>query len=210
MTNGAVLRHRPRLLLAAALGILAGLGADAAGAPPSLAVLIGWCLAAICWLLLVLAVMLTAPASAMRARTATLDSGRWTMLCATLSAALASLGAVVWALAEAPSPAPAPTVTLGIGTVLLSWLFVHVLFALHYAHEDARRGTGIAFPGNDEPDFGEYLYLAFTVGMTFQVSDATTASAGMRRLVLMHALTSFLFNATIIGAAVNLAAALAR
>jgi uncharacterized membrane protein len=205
-----MLRHRPRLLLAAALGILAGLGAHATGAAASDAVLIGWCVAAACWLLLVLAAMLPAPASAMRARTATLDEGRWSMLCATLSAALASLGAVVWALAEAPSPAPASTVTFGIGTVLLSWLSVHVLFALHYAHEDARPGNGIAFPGDDEPDFGEYLYFAFTVGMTFQVSDATTASAAMRRLVLVHALTSFLFNVTIIGAAVNLAAALAR
>jgi uncharacterized membrane protein len=99
---------------------------------------------------------------------------------------------------------------LGLGTILLSWFFVHVLFAVHYAHEHCRNNEGIKFPGNDRPDFVEFLYFAFTIGMTFQVSDATTATPEVRRLVVVHALLSFLFNAVIIGAAVNLAATLAR
>jgi uncharacterized membrane protein len=205
-----MLRHRPRLLAAAALGLCAGITASLANTAGPHAVLIGWCVAAVSWLALILQVMLPAPAAVLRAHTAALDEGRWTMLGATLSAALASLGAVVWALAEAPSPAPPFTTVLGLGTVLLSWLFVHVLFALHYAHEHCLPGGGIVFPGNESPDFQEFLYFAFTIGMTFQVSDATTSRPGVRRLVLVHALVSFLFNAIIIGAAVNLAAALAR
>jgi uncharacterized membrane protein len=69
-------------------------------------------------------------------------------------------------------------------------MFVHVLFALHY-------------PGHDRPGFGEFLHFAFTVGMAFQVSDATTATAAMRRLVTLHALVSLLFNAVILAAAVD-------
>lgn len=205
-----MLRHRPRLLAAAALGLLAGLAAWWAGLIASHAVLAGWCIAAGGWLALMLPRLLRGGPGSLRARTAALDEGRWVMLGATLVAALAALGAVVWALAEAPSPAPVETVLLGLGTVLLSWVFVHVLFALHYAHEHGRAGAGIAFPGNARPDFGEFLYFAFTVGMTCQVSDATTATAAIRRLVLVHGLVAFLLNAVILGAAVNLAASLVR
>ncbi len=205
-----LLRHRPRLAAAVGLGLLAGLAAAQLGVTMPLAILAGWCSTAAAWLALILPAMLRTEPRMLRARTAALDEGRWTILGATVSAALASLAAVIWALAEAPAPAPPSPVMLGLGTVLLSWLFVHVLFAVHYAHEHCRRDEGIAFPGNAEPDFAEFLYFAFTIGMTFQVSDTTTATPTVRRLVLVHGLVSFLFNAVILGAAVNLAAALAR
>lgn len=204
------LRHRPRLAAAVATGGLAGIGGALGGMAAPLAVLLGWCATCATWLVLILPAMLRSDAHSLRARTAALDEGGLTVLMVTASAALASLAAVIWALAEAPAPAPFATVALGIGTVLLSWAFVHVLFAVHYAHAHYRGGVGVAFPGNDSPDFVEFLYFAFTVGMTFQVSDATTATPAVRRLVLAHALVSFLFNAVILGAAVNLAAALAR
>lgn len=204
------LRHRPRLVGAALTGLAAGVVAHWQWLALPLSVLAGWCVAAGLWIALILPRMLRATHDALRAHTEALDDGGWAVLLATLSAAVASLAAVVWALAEAPSPAPASTVLLGVGTVLLSWLFVQVLLAVHYAHEHCRRDEGLSFPGNATPDFGEFLYFAFTVGMTFQVSDATTTTAAMRRLVIMHGVVSFLFNAVIIGAAVNLAASLVR
>jgi uncharacterized membrane protein len=143
-------------------------------------------------------------------RAARLDEGRWAMLVATLGAALASLAAVMWEIAAAPTPVPPATLALAFGTILLSWIFVHVLFAAHYAHEHWLSGTGIAFPGNDRPDFLEFLYFGFTIGMTFQVSDACTQTPPMRRLVLVHAVVSFLFNAVILAAAVNLVSGLLR
>ena len=93
------------------------------------------------------------------------------------------------------------------GAVALSWAFVHVLLAHHYMHEHwLGGGRGLVFPGEERPGTTDFLYLALTVGMTCQVSDVTTASAAMRRLVLLHGLVSFLFNAVIVGAAVNIAA----
>ena len=78
----------------------------------------------------------------------------------------------------------------------------------HFCGPVQLAGGGLAFPGSEGPDHAEFLYLAFVVGMTCQVSDVTTASAPMRRLVLLHALVAFGFNAVILAAAVNLAAGL--
>ncbi len=204
------LRHRPLLLAAAALGVALGVVAWTVGLRPSQAVLLGWCLAVLVWLGLMTAGMLHASPAAMEQRAARLDEGRWAMLAATLAAALASLAAVMWEIAAAPSPVPASTLVLALGSIMLSWVFVHALFTTHYAHEHWLTGSGIEFPGNARPDLLEFLYFGFTIGMTCQVSDATTQTAAMRRLVLVHALVSFLFNAVILAAAVNLAAGLLR
>ena len=95
---------------------------------------------------------------------------------------------------------------LGVTTIVLSWMFLHVLFACHYADAYWRTGTGFAFPGAGEPEPTDFLYLAFTVGVTGSVSDVSTTSAEARRLVLTQGLAAFLFNAAIVGAAVNLLA----
>jgi uncharacterized membrane protein len=154
--------------------------------------------------------MFGASPTIMEFRAARLDEGRWAILAATLAAAHASLAAVMWQIAAAPTPIPWHALVLALGSIMLSWTFVHVLFATHYAHEHWLSGTGIDFPGNNRPDFLEFLYFAFTIGMTFQVSDCTTQTAAMRRLVLLHGLVSFVFNAVILAAAVNLAAGLVR
>jgi uncharacterized membrane protein len=200
--------HRRRLLLAALIGAAAGVSAFLLGVPGRAAVLGGWCIAAVAWLVLVLPSMGSASARTLRVRTEELDEGGATMLMAVLVALIASLGAVVYALA--PQGSSVLMVTLGFVTLALSWLCVHVLFAVHYAHEHCRLGEGVTFPGNDEPDFWEFLYFALTIGMTFQVSDATTTTPRIRRMVIWHAAVSFLFNAAILGAAVNVAATLAQ
>jgi uncharacterized membrane protein len=204
------LRHRPLLLFSAGVGLLAGLGCAALGLRPSQSVLLGWNLAVLLWLGLTATSMVPASPSMMQMRAAKLDEGRWAILAATLGAALASLAAVMWEIAAAPTPVPPGTLELAFGTILLSWTFVHVLFAAHYAHEHWLSGKGIEFPGNDKPDFLEFLYFAFTIGMTFQVSDASTQTPPMRRLVLVHGVVSFLFNAVILAAAVNLVSGLIR
>ncbi len=205
-----VLHHRPLLLAAGGLGILAGLtlrGLTDINLPHAL--LISWCAATGVWLTLAVPLLLRRPAAELRRRAAALDEGKWPVLAAALAAVLASLIAVVWALTRGSGEARGTTIGLGLLTIALSWLFLHVLFAVHYAHEHWLRDKGIAFPGDAEPDFLEFLYFAFTVGMTFQVSDTATETPSMRRLVLVHAVMAFLFNAVILAAAVNLAAALA-
>ena len=174
----------------------------------STALLIAWDVAVLAHLGFSIHALLGASPQWTRAQAEALDEGRWGVLGGTIAAVLMSLVAVGVDLAGAKNGVPPWNAALAIATVLLSWSVVHVLFAIHYLHEHSLRG-GIEFPGNDDPDLLEFLYLGFTVGMTAQVSDVTTASAGMRRLVLAHGVVSFLFNAAVVAGAVNLAAGLA-
>jgi uncharacterized membrane protein len=204
----AALPHHWRLMAAGAAGLAFGLCLGWLGAGRPVALLAGWCLAAGLWLVLILPVMTRTPAKGLRARTEALDESGLRVLGAVVVALLASLGSIFFALA--PQGSSRLAVTLGVATLCLAWFCVHVLFAVHYAHEHYRAGAGIVFPGNEAPDFREFLYFALTVGMTFQVSDATTGTPAVRRLVMWHAVVSFVFNAAILGAAVNLAASLAQ
>ena len=105
----------------------------------------------------------------------------------------------------------APSLTLAVATILLSWTFIHVIFALHYAHEyygEGAKGGGLSFPGDDRPDYWDFVYFSFVIGMTFQVSDVQVTSKLLRRIVVAHGVLSFFFSVTILALAVNLAAGL--
>lgn len=99
-----------------------------------------------------------------------------------------------------------------ISSMLLSWFLVHTTFAIRYAHiyygdseEDAdTHAGGLEFPKEKKPDFIDFAYYSFTLGMTFQVSDVEIGSRKMRRLSLLHALFSFAYNAAIIAFTVNI------
>ena len=112
--------------------------------------------------------------------------------------------------------------TLSIGlsvlTILLSWLLIHTVFALYYAHEfhseakaESRgRGGGLKFPDDSTPDYLDFLYFSFVVGTTAQTSDVEVTSRAMRRVVMLHGILSFFFNTAVIALAVNLAAQLVQ
>lgn len=168
--------------------------------------LVGWDAGILLYLVLALTTACGMSPAALRARAEDIDEGTNTVTTAAVLASLMALAAVVLELSGGRGSAwSAPLAGV---TIILSWTFIHVLFAHRYAHENVLRG-GLVFPGQDEPDFLEALYFAFTIGMTAQVSDVTTSSPAMRRLVLFHALLAFVFNAAVVAAAVNLAAGLA-
>jgi uncharacterized membrane protein len=132
-----------------------------------------------------------------------------------LLACVASLGGAAAALLKAhQSDAPWEAILTGAAvlTVALSWALVHTVFALRYAHQYYTPGTEghIDFKtGPDyEPDYGDFAYVAFTIGMTFQVSDTDVGSRLTRRTVLRHALLAYLFGAVIVALMVNVIAAL--
>lgn len=83
-------------------------------------------------------------------------------------------------------------------------------FALHYAHEyyagDKHKGGGLAFPGGDEVDYWDFLYFSLVIGMTSRVSDVPVTAKAIRRTVMAHGVVSFIFNATLLALAVNIAA----
>jgi uncharacterized membrane protein len=203
------LRHRPALLSGLVAGVLAAL-VSATMRRPVTAALIGWNLGVVVYALTLLRVVGRSSVEALRRSAAELDEGRWTVLAITVGAALASLVAIVAELARVHGhPHAAWSETLAGTTVVLSWFFVHAVFATHYAHEYWRDGTGLSFPGNDRPDYGEFLYFSFCIAVASQVSDVSTQSASMRRLVLAHSMVAFLFNTAVVALGVNIAASLA-
>ncbi len=138
------------------------------------------------------------------------DEGAGAILFLTVAAAAASLGAIFAELAQASSGEPGYGyhVALAVGTVLLSWAFTHMIFALHYAYDfygDGRRAKGLKFPEDPTPDYWDFIYFSFVIGMTFQVSDVQVTNKGIRRLVTAHGMVSFLFNTTVIALTVNMA-----
>lgn len=174
------------------------------------ALLIGWDVGLVVYAVLVMTFMGRATVASMKDRARLLDRGKWVDVTVAVVAALASLAAIVAELVAAKGTPTAPfSAVLGGATVLLSWAFVHFFFAQQYAHDYWQNGRGIDFPGNDAPTYSEFLYFSFTIGMTAQVSDVTTRSASMRRLVLLHGLLSFIFNTAVLALGVNLAASLA-
>ena len=203
------LRHRPSLLVGVAVAVLAALVA-ARDLRPVTACLVGWDLGVIAYGITFLVVVRRSTTEGLARTADLLDEGRWGVLLSTIVAALASLGAIVLELAQAHGKAHAPwSEGLAGATVLLSWFFIHTIFATHYAHEFWRDATGLVFPGNDKPDYPEFLYFSFCMAVASQVSDVTTQSGGMRKLVLAHSLVAYLFNTAIIALGVNIAASLA-
>src|SRR2546428_13668234 len=94
-------------------------------------------------------------------------------------------------------------------TILLSWALIHTLFALHYAHEfyDETDSGGLAFPGDDrEPDYWDFVYFSFVIGMTSQGSDVTISSKQIRRTVTPPGGVPFVFHAALLALAGNLPA----
>ena len=98
-------------------------------------------------------------------------------------------------------------------TLLLSWTMTHAVFAVRYAHDyylalRAKRAGTLLFPGDEPPDYWDFVYFAIILGMTFQVSDVQITDRATRRLATAHGLLSFLFNTVIVALTVNIAAGL--
>jgi uncharacterized membrane protein len=204
-----IIRIRPRLFLSALVGV-----AIAVVLPASLhvatRVLIGWDICVGLYVILAFRIMATADIDKIRRQAARQDEGRIAVLVLTAIAALASLGAILAELGGA-NKAPAH-LALAAVTILLSWIFTHTIFALHYAYEyydeNKHQGGGLKFPGDQPPDYWDFLYFSLVIGMTSQVSDVAVTSNKVRRMVAGHGVVSFIFNATLLALTVNIAASL--
>jgi uncharacterized membrane protein len=200
-----VIRARPRLFLAALLGAVLGLLLPAQWRLSARA-LVGWDAAVAFYVIGAFVLMARADVARIRRRAAILDEGGFAILVVVVGAALASLGGIVAQLGAGRAPIHLALSTL---TILLSWTFVHVIFALHYAHEfyaAKPRGGGLTFPGGEDPDYWDFLYFSLVIGMTSQVSDVAVTGRTIRRIVAAHGVVSFLFNAALIALTVNIAA----
>ncbi|HEY7539217.1 MAG TPA: DUF1345 domain-containing protein [Methylomirabilota bacterium] len=207
-----VVRARPRLFTSIVVGIVvATVTAFVTDWRCVTRVLTGWDVAVVLYLGLAFHGFASSDIHRIRRNAARQDEGQLTILTSTVAAALASLAAI---FAELGTSAAAPTrphghLVLAAATILLSWAFIHTVFALHYAHEfyDETAGHGLSFPGEEpHPDYLDFVYFSFVIGMTSQVSDVAITSRLIRRTATVHGIVSFLFNAALLALTINIAA----
>ena len=203
-----VVYGRPRTFISVLIGIIAFFLL-----PGSLRLvtrlLIGWDSFVTLYLLLVYIMMLRCGLAHIRRNAVLQDDGRFLILLVTALGAFASIAAIVFELAG--SHRRPLELALATVTVALSWAAVHTAFALHYAH-DYYRGAkpgGLQFPNGDEhekPDYWDFVYFSFVIGMTAQVSDVGITNKTIRRTATAHGIVSFVYNTALVALMVNIAA----
>jgi uncharacterized membrane protein len=181
---------------------------------------IAWDIGAAAYICMTVTMMARSP-HRLRYRAQIEDASKWAILALMIAAALASLLSIAFVLHEAKNQTgwvADEHVLIAGGTILLSWGFAHLLFAIHYAHafyddsptahDPKAVARGLEFPGEKDPDYWDFLYFSFVVGMTCQVSDVQVTGRLMRRLTLGHGIIAFLFNTVILALSINLLAGL--
>jgi uncharacterized membrane protein len=209
------LRASSRLWFALGAGLVAFLSTPEALAYQTRA-LITWNTGASMYLALAWSTIVLADAETTRMRARMQDSSRYVIFVLVVTAAAASVVAIGFLLGNAKELAFWPrTIRLTLCAFALgsSWLLIQTVFAFHYArrfymsrldpHFEPR---GLHFPGGSDPDFLDFAYFAFVVGMTSQVSDVAVTAQHMRRATLMHCFLSFVFNIAILALSINVIA----
>jgi uncharacterized membrane protein len=201
-----ILMARPRFFISIAIGLVA-----LTLLPVSLRLvtrlLIAWDISAFLYLTLAYTTVMSTGIASIRRNAEAQDDGRFGILAMTAVAGFATLGAIVAELG--PDHRNAYELALALVTIVLSWAAIHTTFALHYAHEYYRgkASGGLAFPGNDtEPDYWDFVYFSFVIGMTAQVSDVGITDKIIRRTATAHGIASFLFNTALLALTINIAA----
>ena len=216
-----VVRGHPRLFAGIAVSILAGVLL-----PSSLLLstrlLIAW--NAGTWFYFIATGIMIARATpqSIRQRAKATDEGKSFILVFTGFAALAAIAAIVVQLIAAKEllgTVKGLHIGLAAATIVSAWFFIHLTYALHYAHEyfdeyvaepgrpAAERG-GLAFPGTEHPDYYDFLYFSYVIGVACQTADVDISSPAMRRVALVHCVLAFFFNSAVLALTINIAAGL--
>lgn len=199
-----------------AVSVAAGLVAVVVGAfllPWQLAALVAWDVAAGIMVVWVLGSVLPLDGTSTEALAMREDNSRFVTDVVLVGASVASLVGVGLTLvrsASAHGGAAAAETALAVLTVILSWTVVHTVYMLRYAHLHYMAGGGVDFAGAESPDYRDFAYLAFTIGMTYQVSDTGFTSKQLRRTATHHALLSYLFGTVVVAMTINVVASLVR
>ena len=222
------MKHLLRILLRQARARMRLVAAMAFGMGLYLALPVGWpsvltTRLLLCWnaavalyLVMALWVVATASMETLRQRAYRQDEGQKTILLLTSAAVIASLVAIVAELGAIKSLTGAEKMMhlgLAAGTVASSWLFMHLMFAMHYAHDyylSLRRGQepGLAFPQERAPDYWDFLYFSAVIGTSGQTADVSFTSKAMRRTGLVHCVLAYFYNTTVLDLTINIAAGL--
>lgn len=201
----------PRFVLFLAL-LIAGIAArgwPSGFADPADALVVGFDFAVAGFLLSLLPLLRASDMETMRRHSEENDANRIVVLAISTLITLVVMAAIAGELPAAKHGEPGALPRL-IVTLLLTWLFANVVYALHYAHEYYKPGAqpgvdagGLDFPGSGPPDYLDFAYFALTLGMTFQTSDVAISSRSIRRIVTAHAFAAFVFNIGVIAFTIN-------
>ncbi|MET0360211.1 MAG: DUF1345 domain-containing protein [Sphingobium sp.] len=176
--------------------------------PPHLAVMAGFDGAALVFLA-TLTPLFSHAQDEMRRHARANDANRAVMLLLTAIVMIVLLVVVAAELTQKNAATSWLTMTLILGTLAIAWTFSNMVYAMHYAFlfysgdEVGQDRGGIDFPGTEKPDYWDFVYFAFTLGMTFQTSDVEIGSAEVRKTVTFHCLAAFVFNLGIIAFTIN-------
>jgi uncharacterized membrane protein len=199
-----------RVIVCGAVGVIVGAVAGRF-APWEVSTLLGWVAAAIVFCAWVWLAVRGNDAEATRAHATREDDSRAAADLTLVAASAASLLGVGFALLLASDESGYPralTVCLAVATVVVSWLAVQAIFTLRYAHLYYLEEGGIDFHSDREPTYRDFAYVAFTLGMTYQVSDTNLGSHRIRSAALRHALLSYVFGIAVIAVTINVVAGL--
>ncbi|ELY1753606.1 DUF1345 domain-containing protein, partial [Acinetobacter baumannii] len=166
------------------------------------------------YLLHVWKLMRSADHSQMQQQAKKQDESKWVIMLIVLLAITMSLVAILVQLSQLPSGhyEKLGHVALALLTIISAWLFMHTVFALHYAHDfymalsRNEENGGLDFPGTEHPTYPDFLYFSYIIGTSAQTADVSITNKHMRLLNLFHAVLSFGFNTTILAICINVAA----
>lgn len=208
--------RRPRLVLSALVSVIAWLVVPDTLAPET-KLLVAFDFGASCYLATIWIMMGRATAANIGERARAHDEGKWTILVLgslIATAVLFAIGFEMHGVKSLPGHRGGLHVSLAAVTIVLSWVFMNTLFAVHYAHEyylpaeGGGHAGGLQFPGQEHPDYWDFVYFSFVIGMTFQVSDVQITQRAPRRLAVAHGVLAFFFNVVILALVINICAGL--
>ena len=215
-----MIRGHPRLVASVAVALAAVLVLPGSWKQAT-RLLVAWNAGTLLYIAATFVTMARATPRTIRARAAATDDGRFAILVLVSLAGLAAMAAIVAQLNVTKDlHGLGKGLHLGLAalTIVSAWAFIHLTYALHYAHEyfdeKGRAGEkaelrgGVAFPGTDEPDYWDFLYFAFIIGVAAQTADVSITSKTIRRTSLAHSVLAFFFNSAILALTINIAAGL--
>jgi uncharacterized membrane protein len=175
--------------------------------------LLGWCSGSAVYLLPAWWLAEHSSAESTRTRARALDQPSALILATMVIVMVASVVAITVLIGRSQSltgPQRAGHIALGLLALAGAWLIIHTIYGFHYAHRyyqaDARAHPGLEFPGQQQPDYFDFLYYSFVIGMCAQVSDVQVRSREMRRITLVHSVLSFAFNMLVLALSINVVA----
>lgn len=173
--------------------------------------LVGFCVAAAVFAVPLLVVFMRADTAATQAYVAGLPSERRPTDLIAVSAAFAGLAGIMQMLLTGDSTAKGFEAALALATVGTAWVLIHTMYVVRYARHyyNAEPGS-VDFNTNEAPRFSDFAYLAYTLGMTYQVSDTDIKTPELRKIIVFHTLLSYVFGTGVIAATINLVAGAAK